>query len=70
MRLFRKNIEPHCSYCERGRQINERQVACVKYGIVPSEFHCGRFRYDPLKRVPPRPAVLDTKDLQEQDFAL
>lgn len=70
MKLFRKDIDPCCAYCERGRQINERDVACVKRGVVPVEHHCRAFRYDPLKRVPPRPAALDTKRLQEEDFSL
>ena len=68
--LFRKNIEPHCAYCQRGHQINEREVACVKRGIVQMEDHCRSFKYDPLKRVPPRPAALDTEKLKEADFSL
>ena len=70
MKLFRKNIEPRCAYCEHGGLINEREVACVKQGVVPMEHHCRSFRYDPLKRVPPRPAALDTSKLREQDFTL
>ena len=53
--LFRKDIDPRCVYCQRGQQINEREVACVKRGIVPVENSCRAFRYDPMKRVPPRP---------------
>ena len=68
--LFRKNIDPKCAYCRRGQQINDREVACVKRGSVPVEHHCGAFRYDPLKRVPPRPATLDTDHLNESDFSL
>ena len=68
--LFRKNIDPRCAYCQRGQQISERDVACVKRGIVPVEHHCRAFRYDPLKRVPPRPAVLETGRLKEEDFSL
>jgi len=68
--LFRKDIDPRCAYCLRGAQINERDVACVKRGIVPVEGSCRSFRYDPLKRVPPRPATLDTVGLQEKDFSL
>jgi hypothetical protein len=68
--LFRKNIEPRCAYCRKGTQINEREVACVKRGIVPMEHSCMSFRYDPLKRVPPRPAVLQTEKLEEKDFSL
>ena len=70
MTLFRKNIEPRCAYCARGSQINDEEVACVKRGIVAAEHHCGSFRYDPLKRVPPRPVALDTKDLKQEDFSL
>lgn len=68
--LFRKDIDPKCAYCQRGAQINEWEVACVKRGIVPVESSCRSFRYDPLKRVPPRPAVLDTARLKKEDFSL
>ena len=68
--LFRKNIDPRCAYCQRGQQINERDVACVKRGIVPVEHHCRAFRYDPLKRVPPRPITPDFSRLKDEDFSL
>ena len=68
--LFRKNIDPRCAYCQRGAQISEREVACVKRGIMPVEGSCRRFRYDPLKRVPPRPAPLETARRKESDFSL
>lgn len=68
--LFRKDIDPRCAYCKRGAQINEHEVACVKRGIVPVESYCRSFRYDPLKRVPPRPAVLQTARLKQEDFSL
>ena len=68
--LFRKDIEPRCAYCAQGVRINETQVACVKNGIVAAANHCFRFRYDPLKRVPPRPAQLSTDGLKEEDFSL
>ena len=68
--LFRKDMDPRCAYCQRGQQINEREVACVKRGIVLPEDRCSAFKYDPLKRVPPRPASLDTAKLKEEDFSL
>ena len=70
MKLFRKDIEPRCAYCDKGSQINEREVICVKRGVVPVESHCSRFRYDPLKRTPPRPVSLDTNHLSEKDFSI
>ena len=68
--LFRKKIEPRCSYCARGGRGNDREVICAKKGIVPAEAHCGAFRYDPLKRVPPRPAAPDFSRLKDEDFSL
>ena len=70
MMLFRKDMEPRCAYCARGARIDEGHVACVKRGIVPMEDHCRSFKYDPLKRVPPRPATLDTERLKQEDFSL
>ena len=70
MKLFRKDMDPRCAYCQRGQQINEREVPCVKRGIMMVEDHCRSFRYDPLKRVPPRPVSLDTEKLSEADFSL
>ena len=68
--LFRKKIDPRCAYCVRGTRINEEDVACVKKGIVPAEHHCRSFRYDPLKRVPPRPVRLEVSEWKPEDFTL
>ena len=70
MKLFQSSIEPRCAYCQKGQQLNEQEVACVKRGVVPVDHHCRWFRYDPLKRVPPRPASLDTGRLNKEDFSL
>lgn len=69
MKLFRK-MDPRCAYCQQGQQINEKDVMCVKKGIVSADSHCRRFRYDPLKRMPPRPATLETDKLKEEDFSM
>ena len=69
-KLFRRDMDPRCAYCDRGQQINEREVACVKRGIVPAESHCRSFRYDPLKRVPTPPVALDLGKLKDEDFTL
>lgn len=70
MALFRKNIEPRCAYCEKGSPIDDEQVACRKRGVVSCDDHCSSFVYDPFKRVPPRPVLLDTEKMSEEDFAL
>jgi len=68
--LFRKDIDPRCAYCARGSRINDEQVVCVKRGVVSAADRCGAFKYDPLKRVPSRPAKLDASRLSEDDFKL
>ena len=58
MSLFQKKIEPRCAYCAHSRALGEDQVVCPKKGVMAAGSHCRGFRYDPLKRVPPRPAKL------------
>lgn len=43
---------------------------CVKKGVVSAAAHCRAFRYDPLKRVPPRPNAPDFSRLRDEDFVL
>ena len=46
------------------------QVVCPKKGVMSAGSHCPSFRYDPLKRVPPRPAKLSGSGLKDEDFRL
>lgn len=68
--LFRKKIDRYCTYCKFAGKINEGQVICQKCGIVPASHHCRRFRYDPLKRVPPKAAEQDFSKYDQKDFSL
>ncbi len=70
MKLFQTSIEPRCAYCARGRGLDQDQVVCPKRGVMSAGSHCGAFRYDPLKRVPPRPAKLSSSPLSDEDFKL
>ncbi len=70
MNLFQKKIDPRCAYCTHGRPLEEGQVACSKKGVMSADSHCRAFRYDPLKRVPPRPAALVGTNLKDEDFQL
>ena len=45
-------------------------MACDKKGVMGVEQHCSAFRYDPLKRVPARPATLSTDKLTKEDFEI
>lgn len=68
--LFSKKIEPRCCYCQRGRELDAGSILCVKLGITAPDSACPAFRYDPLKRVPPRPVAPDFSRLKEEDFRL
>lgn len=68
--LFTKKIEPRCIYCKRGKALDEEQVICLKKGVVSAGGSCRAFRYDPLKRVPPKPAALELGKLRDEDFVL
>ena len=32
--LFQKDIEPRCAYCQRGAQLEDDKILCVKKGVV------------------------------------
>ena len=69
-KLFNDKIDPQCAYCNKGKQVDGETVLCRKKGVVRPEDSCPSFRYDPFKRVPPAPAVLDLSRVQEEDFTL
>lgn len=68
--LFQKKIEPRCAYCRRSATVDEKTVICLKKGIVSAAGQCRSFRYDPLRRVPPKPAAPDFSRLDNEDFTL
>ena len=69
--IFRKDIERSCLYCKRGCRVGDAEILCEKKGLIPDpNGACRHFRYDPLKRCPPRPAVLRTEGMCEEDFRL
>ena len=70
MSLFLKKIEPSCAYCSRGRALSEDQIACPKKGIMTPVSSCRAFKYDPLKRTPPRPAKIAGLGKSDEDFSL
>ena len=68
--LFRKKIQRSCSYCRRGTKLNEEDILCTKKGVRPIDGKCWRFRYDPCKRIPPKPKALDFSKYDQDDFSL
>ena len=68
--LFRKKIQPCCSYCAHGTKIDDAQVLCIKKGVVDACGACRKFTYDPCKRIPPKPKALDFSKYEEEDYSL
>lgn len=68
--LFRKKHPRSCAYCTYGAQIDGDQILCIKKGAVSGQKACRKFAYDPCKRVPLRPKVLDFVKYNDEDFAL
>ena len=50
--------------------LDRGRLVCAKKGIVICTGSCRRFRYDPLKRVPPKPLAADFAHLKDEDFTL
>ena len=69
-KLLRKDIEPRCIYCAHGSPLADGQrIACRRRGVVDGTDHCRAFRYDPLRRIPPKPAAI-LVHLTDADFSL
>lgn len=68
--LFRKNIEPRCAYCRYGAAAEDGLTICRKKGIRQDTDKCRKFKYDPLRRVPPRPKTPDFSRYDDRDFSL
>ena len=68
--LFRKKITRSCSYCQHGTVFGDDQILCTKRGTVSIYYSCGKFRYNPCKRIPPKMKSLDFEKYQETDFSL
>jgi hypothetical protein len=68
--LFDRGIEPRCAYCAYGDALSAWEVACVKRGIVNSGASCGKFSYEPTKRVPERSSGGLSTALSSEDVSI
>lgn len=54
-KICRKGTEKICAYCEySSSEINETHILCKKKGAVLKTSTCFRYKYNPLKRIPPK----------------
>lgn len=68
--LFQKNIEPRCTYCQRGTPLDEEKILCTKQGVVAPGGSCRSFKYDPLKRDAAAAGGTDFQQAKDEDFTL
>lgn len=68
--LFRKKIKRSCAYCARGTRMSKDQILCTRFGVVSHTFACGKFKYDPCKRIPSRARALDFHKYDHEDYSL
>ncbi len=62
-------IAPACEYCVYGqRAADPRMILCEKNGVVAPTYHCRRYQYDPLARIPKRQPKLP--GFTAEDFSL
>lgn len=67
--IYGETIAPACEYCSHGRQaVDPRMILCEKKGVVAPSYHCRRYEYDPLLRVPKRQPKLPS--FSAEDFSL
>lgn len=68
-KLFGTNVEPACAYCAHGFWASDHQmILCAKKGVVAPHYHCRKYVYAPLKRVPKKAPRLPEYD--KSDFEL
>mgnify|MGYP004601832201 FL=1 len=68
--LFRKKIERSCAYCANGAHLGDGQILCAKKGLKTVDDQCRKFKYDPCKRIPPKPRAVDFSKYNSEDFSL
>lgn len=67
--LFDSHIQPCCSYCAIGHLGNDKKmIYCPKKGVVSPFYHCKKFTYDPIRRIPMRQPKLPS--FSKEDFSL
>ena len=69
--LEKKKYPAVCEHCKHGRlSPDEQSVLCIKKGIVAPDFKCRKYTYDPLKRRPKKPLLVQRADPSEFDLSI
>ena len=66
MKKQKNEIEKVCEYCEHAAPLKDKNfMLCKTRGVVSVSFSCRKFLYDPLKRIPSRPVILESETESE-----
>ena len=68
--LFRKKMPRSCATCPYGTPFSDKQILCLKHGVVADSYACRKFRYDPCKRIPPFSKAPEFEKYADEDFQL
>ena len=68
--MFSRDIKPSCSYCRYGTSLGCDEYFCERRGIMNSAGSCGKYSYEPTKRIPAPLPQLHDEDFTEEDFAI
>ncbi len=64
--LEKKKYPAVCETCLHGRLSPDKEtVLCIKKGIVQPDGKCRKYSYDPLKRQPKKPLIIEQADPSE-----
>ena len=68
--MYATDIEPKCALCQKGEVLpGTREVICEKYGVVPYDYVCKKYKYDIFKKKVRRKNSLDSQ-FSEEDFSI
>ena len=63
-----KDIEENCAHCEKAQPLADGDtMLCERSGVVSCGHVCRKFKYDPLKRIPPQTPKLEKVDLSLEE---
>ena len=62
--LTEKRCEKRCEYCAWADKTAGGDMLCYYHGPVDKDNSCRKYKYDPFKRVPERPAELKKTEIE------
>lgn len=64
--MFSKDIIPMCIYCFHSTKVFDEGNSCLcpKRGVVSFDYSCRKYKYDPTKRIPPRPKKFSPEPIE------